>query len=1266
MDGTEPTFDGQKMPPGIHFRWTFAPELGFPPGGFWLCRRPAAGPEKCIDPPEGMVWDRDVNPCPPPGGAPGWGDPDFEGWRVWSVPFVLPVTVATWPTRYPGAPNPFAPQAADSDVQEALRRLGGLKLDAALSDAQILAHLRDLRAQLAALVSVYPSRTLFDVPVGPAAEGDAPRLGLRVMQKLLLLALNPYMARVLGLYYVDADVAGGKGCVFSLVGRWGEARCATRVVFPGSASPKDLAAGSARVGGLALGSNPKVARLGGWGAGAPLPGYPLSFEQVLAGMDPPTVKLLVAESLLRAILHVPVEVCRITLDGAAEIDVQVAGSGTVSALGGGRVLDTQAIGSNALRTVTFRASRPDLEPIDTLTFASAGTVVVGALGLRLRPAGPIGTLWAVFNPPKKDTPPEAPAAPAATVRFRQAEVVAGAGAPVLQPRSQVEVHWPAPLPLPTDDPLANPPPPNRPLGFLAERADAAAGPPVRLPRLITPSPQPTPVDSPLTPKPARSFRVMDLNVPDPKGALTYRVAGFDSFGVLGAFSPPSAPLVVAPRAPLPTSVRLLRFDNAAASGGQPVAGGWSGGLLRAEVLWSGPALVSSPDARSWRLTVAALDAPSPGLPLNQDQPLPAPQVLAFTVVALPVEPGQVVVHVRTNPALPALPADDPPALLVLSGQSPATGAPLVERYAVRPAPVPGLGVVATLYFYRPKPSSPVTARLIVNPGTFVNQPAYLVLGLRLKVDEAVPLLVPLERPKVRGRVAAVSSTAVTFAWPAGLPQPDDPQFPPAAQATFVAPQRRAPPVPPQPPVPTPTHTVHHEYFDPADFYGRARRALPFARPAQTGVKGYNQLRASVDSLILADVKRRQATPDRLLDPSPAVTDPGGPRADLAQWIQQLGEWLSVLNARRAALHAPAPVTPLTADTVLADPEGRRALVEHFYYGLLDDELRALADVAAPGDNRAAFARVNGTPLPPDPAPPADVVDGKGDGRFLYKLQAVNEAGSASDLTRAAGPYYTRVVQPPHPPALARVQPLAGGVLVAWALDPGPDTAGYLVYRAGSPDALADLRYFGQPGPGGVTDPTRVARLNYLPKAWPALAFSAGDVDPRLVALVPEPRLIARDDEGSDMAEVTLAAGAAPTEVLGVYRAAEFDPGGDPLNQPRAFNYWRPPPGGIAQLVTGPGAPARLIGLRVGLGRAVPVVVVATVGGSTRALGALPARRAAFLDAGTAGHPAAAAALPGWAPPPAGAPLYYAVVAVDRFGNRSAPSAVGSAQPAQSA
>jgi hypothetical protein len=47
-DGTEETFDGQPMQPGVHLRWSFRPELGFPAGGFWLCRRMATPGERLI------------------------------------------------------------------------------------------------------------------------------------------------------------------------------------------------------------------------------------------------------------------------------------------------------------------------------------------------------------------------------------------------------------------------------------------------------------------------------------------------------------------------------------------------------------------------------------------------------------------------------------------------------------------------------------------------------------------------------------------------------------------------------------------------------------------------------------------------------------------------------------------------------------------------------------------------------------------------------------------------------------------------------------------------------------------------------------------------------------------------------------------------------------------------------------------------------------------------------------------------------------------
>ncbi len=51
-DGSEPTFDGQPMQKGTHLRWAFTPELGFPPGAFWLARREAGRHEKGpIEPP---------------------------------------------------------------------------------------------------------------------------------------------------------------------------------------------------------------------------------------------------------------------------------------------------------------------------------------------------------------------------------------------------------------------------------------------------------------------------------------------------------------------------------------------------------------------------------------------------------------------------------------------------------------------------------------------------------------------------------------------------------------------------------------------------------------------------------------------------------------------------------------------------------------------------------------------------------------------------------------------------------------------------------------------------------------------------------------------------------------------------------------------------------------------------------------------------------------------------------------------------------------
>ncbi|HEY1269143.1 MAG TPA: hypothetical protein VGH16_17925, partial [Candidatus Binatia bacterium] len=121
-----------------------------------------------------------------------------------------------------------------------------------------------------------------------------------------------------------------------------------------------------------------------------------------------------------------------------------------------------------------------------------------------------------------------------------------------------------------------------------------------------------------------------------------------------------------------------------------------------------------------------------------------------------------------------------------------------------------------------------------------------------------------------------------------------------------------------------------------------------------------------------------------------------------------------------------------------------------------------------------------------------------------------------------------------------------------------------------------------------------------------------------------------------------------SQIFGVYRLSEFDRGADPLNQPGAFNYWRPVPKG-STIGT---APQRAKGLRVGLGRGVPVVLVAEVNGNVTSIGAIGSRRLSFTD-----EAASPQAIAGTTEPAPGKTYYYIVVAVDIFGNRSASSPV---------
>lgn len=1397
--GAEPTFDGQAMQAGVHLRWSFVPQLGFPPGAFWLLRRIGSDGEKRIvppiavqqaidnaaasDPAQGGLGAVVAGPPGAPGAGrtggkpgqagtgcrcgcgcergcdcgcgcgcerrggcgcgscggggtggggggtggggggtggsgggtggsgtgstsgpgwgatgPGWGPPDKGGWQLWGEPFTLPVTAANWPARYFGALDPLTTPAAAvtvRDIEECFTRLTGLKLAPGLSVAQEGGHFARLRAECARLVAGWPAIPNFAVPLADSPDGpSAPQLGLGLVQQFQISALSPYLARVIGLYFVDQQADPAAVYDYCIVGVWPEF-AAPMILEPGAAPRGGLAAGLAGFDGMTITTGDTASHLYAWGGAppGPDPAAPASvttaFSAALAALpaaDWPASMLAIEAPRPRFPWALPVPpgtvLASITLPNpVAALAVAVAGTGTLTAVAAGSAVDSAAFDSPTLTWVTLNAPSPATAPADTIEITSAagtGVVVVALLATVPVAGSAAGVRYALVHAPRAMTAPPAPAEPAGIFRRRDASVELPG--PQLVARSLFEVQWP-PLPGPaqTGDPVTDPvalPPPDGAVAYIAEQADGNLTAATVLPRIIAAAPQPTPADSPLQPPPPAILRFTASGLADPVAGYQWRTAGFGLFGQLGTYSPWSSAVGVERIAAAPTALRAVSFDNSAAGGGHPEPAAdpvaWAGGHLSLRAEWSGGSLLLYPDARTARLTVQALDSsghPGPVI-TTEDFAVPAPAIGAYVLTGLVPDPARQVVYAITTPPLPALDPDGPPASLTLTGVLPG-GVAVTERYPVRPGPVDPAadvqppGVVATL------PAGP-SSRLTGNPALFLGQPAYLVGGVSVPLSLDVPLIVPVDQRTVRAQASVQSSRSDPFDPAETITDPNhvrpDAPEPTSAPAVFTGAQYLTPPPPP-----TPVHDVEHRWYQPADATGQAGYAFDPAAAGGVGfdtsaglpaVSGYLLERAPGHSLALADVKRRLTA--GLTDGNPAIAG----RADLAAWIADLPGWLACYNLRTYGANSGAYLTAVTA---LADAAAQRALIEHFYGGLLDDELCVLADV--PG-NITAFSRVSPAPLPPGTVP-ADTVNGAGYGRNLYKLAAVNPAGSVSARSGAAGPVYTQPVRPSRPPVLYRVQPAPGAFVVAWVIDDNPDVAGYLVYRAASPDDLADLRYWG-PDPAHPLDPSQLAGPAYDPTAWRGFTLTAGAADPRLVAVVADPRVFARDHAGSDMAEIPLPPGPAPDEVIGVYRLDEFDAGAPAGAQPQAFNYWRPDTGGgdgTAQVVTtGSGATAasRITGLRLGLGRGAPAVVVARYGQATQTLGTLPTsggvpvRRVSFLDGAVTGSappaPLDRSAAPDWTPPGPGV-SYYTVVAVDIAGNVSAAAASFGAAPA---
>jgi DNA-binding CsgD family transcriptional regulator len=202
------------------------------------------------------------------GPGPGeWGPPDECGWQLWGEPFTLPVTCANWPARYAGALDPSThsdPVLANRDVLECRRRLGALDLLKGMSTSTEQSYFKQLRAECVRLVQGWPATPNYAVGIDASDDGSAaPQLSLRLVSQLQMSALSPYLARVLGLYFVDTEADPDEEYQYCIVGLWAN-QVPPQVLSPGSAPTGALARGTANFDGMTITADPSISHLFAW------------------------------------------------------------------------------------------------------------------------------------------------------------------------------------------------------------------------------------------------------------------------------------------------------------------------------------------------------------------------------------------------------------------------------------------------------------------------------------------------------------------------------------------------------------------------------------------------------------------------------------------------------------------------------------------------------------------------------------------------------------------------------------------------------------------------------------------------------------------------------------------------------------------------------------------------------------------------------------------------------------------------------------------
>ncbi|HEU4883200.1 MAG TPA: hypothetical protein VFT45_13160 [Longimicrobium sp.] len=245
------------------------------------------------------------------------------------------------------------------------------------------------------------------------------------------------------------------------------------------------------------------------------------------------------------------------------------------------------------------------------------------------------------------------------------------------------------------------------------------------------------------------------------------------------------------------------------------------------------------------------------------------------------------------------------------------------------------------------------------------------------------------------------------------------------------------------------------YASPADYHDRSFFTYRWKPEPHLALHVF---RAMDDALFQADWARRPAA--ALNASQPDLFPPGWNQAGR----QQVASELNHLNTLPADAEADPEAVALAAKKAKA------------YYGKLSDAaLRVLAGL--PG-NEGAFVQLTLHPLKPGDAANAnrrgpdnadelvidsslrayvDTLDGRGTNRYFYRAALVDEAHNLGPLGPPTPPVYLPNVVPPRAPVLTKV--LGGDRLITlrWASNREPDLAEYRVYRTGREESTRDVR-----------------------------------------------------------------------------------------------------------------------------------------------------------------------------------------------------------------